>query len=142
MTHRRLNIIDTVVLHQSKSSLPAHDDISVIDGWHKERGFADGEGGYVGYQYFIKFNGEIQIGRPLDRIPAAVKGYNKQTVNICLHGTGQFTDEQLRAAARIIEAIRLLMGKRLPVVGHCDLDPEKPYCPGIDIDQFIYDYLT
>ena len=81
--------VNQVFLHHSASDLPEHDDISVIRKWHLERGFKD-----VGYHYFITMNGLIQAGRPLEKIPAAQKGHNKNTIAICLSGEAFFSDRQ------------------------------------------------
>jgi N-acetylmuramoyl-L-alanine amidase len=143
---RPLRNIGTIVLHCSDSNRPAHDDISVIDSWHKQRGFDFKDGdrtGSVGYHYFIKSTGEVQRGRPLDIMGAHVAGHNAYTVGICLHGKDfhDFNEAQYESAASICNAIMLLVGK-MSVVGHCDLDPvNKPYCPGFDVKKFAEDYM-
>ena len=67
--------IDRVFLHCSASSLPAHDDVSVIRSWHLKNGWSD-----IGYHYFIKFDGMIQVGRNLEQTPAAQKGHNVEFI--------------------------------------------------------------
>ena len=64
--------VDRVFLHCSASDDPDHDDIETIRRWHvDERGWSD-----VGYHYFIRSDGTLQEGRPLERIPAAQAGHN------------------------------------------------------------------
>ena len=77
--------VDRVFLHCSASDDPDHDDIDTIRRWHvDERGWSD-----VGYHYFIRSDGTLQEGRPLERIPAAQAGHNAGTVAICLHGLAE-----------------------------------------------------
>ena len=85
--------VETVFIHCSASDNPAHDDVSVIRSWHTDppRNWSD-----VGYHYFIKKDGTIQPGRPLEKTPAAQYPYNKGTLAVCLHGLKEelFTEAQ------------------------------------------------
>ena len=73
--------VDRVFLHCSASDHAHHDDVSVMDKWHKARGWAG-----VGYHYFIKKDGTIQQGRDLEKTPAAQARHNRGTIAICCHG--------------------------------------------------------
>ena len=86
--------VSTVFLHCSASNSPFHDHVQVIRQWHIEKGWAD-----VGYHYFIRTDGTIQIGRALEKVPAAQKGHNRGSIAICLHGLNEedFTEEQYTA---------------------------------------------
>ena len=75
-----------VFIHCSASDNPKHDDVDVIRKWHVDeppygRGWSD-----IGYHYFIKKDGTLEIGRSLERTPAAQRGYNRGSFAICLHG--------------------------------------------------------
>jgi len=89
---------DTIIIHCSASDVADHDDISVIDMWHKERGFS-----MVGYHYFIIKNGEVQVGRDVNKVGAHAKGHNKNSIGICLSGDKEFNDEQFAACASLID---------------------------------------
>ena len=39
-----------------------------------------------GYHYVIKRDGQIELGRPIEKIGAHVKGYNKSSIGICYCG--------------------------------------------------------
>jgi len=142
---RPLRNISTIVLHCSDSNRPAHNDISVIDDWHKQRGFEYKNGektGHVGYHFFIKTDGTVQRGRPLDIMGAHVAGNNAYTVGICLHGVRyeDFTEDQFKSASKLCNSLKTILGE-LKVMGHCDLDPvNKAHCPGFDVKKFITDY--
>ena len=73
--------VSKVFLHCSASSRPEHGDIEVIRQWHKQRGWSD-----VGYHYFIPFEGDIQSGRSIEKIPSAQKGHNTGSSASCVHG--------------------------------------------------------
>lgn len=135
---RALDKINLIVLHCSASDRPAHDDISVIRKWHvEERGWSD-----VGYHYFIKRDGTIQVGRMLDVIGAHVAGHNRYSIGICLHGNGEYTEEQFKSAGRLVAGLQIaLLFTKIEIKGHCDLDKKKSYCPGFDRDEFINKYV-
>ena len=52
-----------------------------IDLWHRQRGF---EG--IGYNYVIRLDGTIELGRDVNKIPAHVEGHNKDSIGICYIG--------------------------------------------------------
>jgi hypothetical protein len=94
--------ITRIIVHCSDSDISAHDDISVIREWHvHERGFND-----VGYHFFIKSNGDIQEGRPLELAGAHVHGHNTDSIGICLHGKYIFTPAQFKALRRLVLTLR------------------------------------
>ena len=57
--------MSNIILHCSDSNNAKHDDVSIINQWHKEKGWNS-----CGYHYFIKKNGELQTGRFEDEIGA------------------------------------------------------------------------
>jgi N-acetylmuramoyl-L-alanine amidase len=113
--------IEYLVLHCSASNLVAHDDIKIIDQWHKDRGFKG-----VGYHFFIKRDGEIQKGRPLDEDPileanevgAHTLGINKRSIGVCLSGLQEsdFTPDQFAALTGLIK--HLLETMDFKIAGH------------------------
>ncbi len=124
--------IEMIVLHCSASSNPKHDDIEVIRDWHiNGNGWND-----VGYHFFIKRNSQLQLGRDLEIIGAHAKGYNKNSVGVCLSGINHFTTGQIGRAVNLINV--LLEVHELDkscVVGHYELTDKKT-CPNIDMDWF------
>lgn len=115
--------VSRVFIHCSASDNQKHDDISVIEEWHRERGFAG-----VGYHYFIQANGNIQAGRNTEIIPAAQVGYNAGSIAICLHGLEGFTNKQFVALRHLCGEIN----KELEVTfhGHCEVSNK--LCPNFD----------
>lgn len=117
--------ISRVFLHCSASDNPSHDDISVMRKWHLERGFND-----VGYHHFIKKDGTIQNGRPIDKVPAAQQGHNTGTLAICLHGLDKdlFTTAQVSALFKLCAAIN----DAYDVTFHGHREVSAKSCPVID----------
>ena len=98
--------------------------------WHRQRGFAD-----VGYHFVILENGLVEKGRPLKRTGAHVRGFNTDSVGVCLIGIEDFTEEQEGALRGLLD----MLLKKYPnaeVCGHCDLDPKKT-CPNFDVGEWL-----
>lgn len=140
-----MRVIKKIILHCSDSNSMGHNDISIIDRWHKERGFK-----MVGYHYFIQYNGTVQRGRPLDddaileadEIGAHVKGENYESVGICLHGKFKFSNDQFRSLAKLLiklmEQFTLTIGDIYP---HNYFNDKKT-CPNFDVLFFIKKFLS
>lgn len=128
--------ISRVFLHHSASDNPDHDDVSVIRKWHYERGFKD-----VGYHYFIKKDGGIQIGRDVEIMPAAQKNNNKGTVAICMHGLEQpkFTEKQRQSLIVLCRAINQAHDGEVTFHGHKEVGntecPRYPYKLWLNLDD-------
>lgn len=98
----------TFVIHCSDTKADQDIGVDEIRAWHiKERGWSD-----IGYHFVIRRNGTVWRGRPLTAIGAAVKGYNYETVSICLVGgdkadgshetTGGFAAVQIEALEQLL----------------------------------------
>lgn len=138
--------IDLIVIHNSDT--PRGRDVSAADirRWHRERGWLD-----IGYHYVIRLDGTVEEGRPAGRPGAHVRGYNQRSVGICLiGGTNErdlsvkedtFTDAQMEALQDLVSGlVRHFYPAR--VVGHGDLDPKKPHCPGFDVQEWASDFIS
>ena len=123
--------INWIIVHQSASNNPKHDNIETIRDWHTSQGWAD-----IGYHWFINKAGEVFGGRSESRIGAHTKGHNKDSIGICLSGDGEKTPAQLKALENLIFNIctRYNLGKD-SVLGHNDLAPTE--CPGFDLHAWL-----
>ena len=120
-----------IILHCSDSDSPAHDDISIIKRWHRERGFID-----VGYHFFITRHGRVQTGRHIDDIGAHCKGENKHSVGICVHGRDTITDYQLKILKRLINNILLHYALEWDSVFlHSDFSSKT--CPNFSMERLL-----
>ena len=128
--------IHTIIFHCSASDKREHDDVSVMRRWHKRKGWSD-----VGYHYFIKKDGTIQKGRPIERTGAHVRGANRHTVGVCFHGLNHFTKAQMKAMHKVIEIIEDKVGKKLDKKCHNDYTRLKT-CPNFVLEDFLKGKLT
>lgn len=130
MIYKPQRNVDAVFLHCSASDAKSHDDIAVIDKWHRALGWSE-----VGYHFFIKKDGTLQAGRSLEKTPAAQRGYNARTIAICVHGLRdeKFTDEQFKMLQQLCIELNDLYEGELTFHGHCEISPK--LCP-------VFDYKT
>lgn len=123
--------INSIFLHCSASDMAAHDDISVIRKWHvDERGWTD-----VGYHYFIKRNGTVQKGRPLSKAGAHTKGYNENSIGICIHGNTKFTADSLNSLESLLKSLLNKFPSIIEIKGHWEVNENKT-CPNYSIKRF------
>ena len=119
--------IDRVFLHCSASPNPEHGDVEIIRAWHHQRGWND-----IGYHYFVPFGGELQIGRNIEKTPAAQKGHNTGTIAICLHGLYKhnFTLNQFETLQKLCKQINNVYGGDVTFHGHSEVSNKA--CPVFD----------
>lgn len=129
--------VDRVFLHCSASDSPEHDSIHVIRRWH-----VDGNGwDDVGYHYFIRRDGTLESGRPLEKTPAAQAGNNTATIAICLHGLTleRFTKAQYRTLVELATAMNDAYAGMVGFHGHCEVAskscPVFPYRAVLGLDS-------
>ncbi len=134
-----------VVLHTSVSNFG---DVTLIDMWHKRRGwsgcgyhwiitncFPTGDS-YQSAQPDLNADGLVQAGRNEIWKGAHVKGHNWETIGICMIGiNGVFTSKQLLSSARLCTQIMERYPNCLGVKGHCEFTDLKS-CPDLDMNFY------
>lgn len=81
-TNRR---IDYLVVHCTATREGQHISVDTIRRWHTSKGWSD-----IGYHYVIYLDGSIHEGRPVSRVGAHVRGFNKYSIGITyVGGVGQ-----------------------------------------------------
>lgn len=110
--------VTRIFVHCSASDNPAHDNVATMDAWHKERGWSG-----VGYQYFIRKDGTLELGRDLEKIPAAQEHNNVGTIAICLHGLSveKFTEAQFATLKGLCYQINEAYKHDVTFHGHCEV---------------------
>lgn len=74
--------VSKVIIHCSATRPTQDIDVETVRGWHVDgNGWKD-----VGYHFFIKRDGKIQIGRPITQTGAHTKGENTGSIGICYAG--------------------------------------------------------
>jgi N-acetylmuramoyl-L-alanine amidase len=92
----------------------------------------------VGYHYYIKLNGQLQLGRPIERSGAHTYKHNNDSIGICFEGGktpdgGKWnapTPEQFNCFKDLKEYLFRVFGD-LPIKGHYQYSNKT--CPNFDI---------
>ncbi|MDB6143954.1 MAG: N-acetylmuramoyl-L-alanine amidase [Pseudomonas sp.] len=117
---------ELIVVHCSATQAKADIGKREITQWHRERGFDT-----IGYHYVIRRNGEVETGRRESEIGAHVRGYNLNSIGVCLVGgvdgknkpENNFGESQFNALETVLHELK----DRYPnarIVGHRDLSPD------------------
>lgn len=125
-----------IIIHCAATKPSMKVDATVIDRWHREKGWLK-----IGYHYVISRDGSIEIGRNEDTIGAHAKGYNATSVGICLVGglsednepEDNFTDEQWLMLTRLVDGI----SSKHPdakIIGHNNVSTKT--CPNFDVGEW------
>ena len=125
-------LVNRVFIHCSASDNPEHDNVATMDEWHKDRGWNG-----VGYNFFIRKNAMVEIGRDIELTPAAQGGNNRGTIAICLHGLAKskFTKSQLDALVDLCHQINEAYLGNISFHGHCEVSAKT--CPVFDYRKVL-----
>ncbi len=97
-----------------------------VDQWHKSNGWSG-----IGYHYFVRKDGSIYEGRPLNSMGAHVSGMNNCSIGICAEGNydieTSMPDAQYDAILSLISYLHDIYPDA-KVVGHKDIGSSD--CPG------------
>lgn len=124
--------IDYIVVHCTATPEGRWHDAKDIDIWHKQRGWKG-----IGYNYVVRLDGSIELGRDVDEIPSQVKGYNSHSIGVVyvggidkntLHPKDTRTPQQKRALLELLKELRKLYPKA-EILGHRDFPNVKKACP-------------
>ncbi len=130
--------ITKIVVHCSATPQGRYHTAQDLHRWHKERGWAG-----IGYHYVLCTGGALQQGRGINYTGAHAKGYNKNSLAICLIGgtnsehvptENAFTQDQLL----FLEAFLIEMHAMYPnaeVLGHRDLPNVTKACPCLEVSD-------
>jgi len=141
-------LVNKIVLHCSASDVSWQDSIDSVRDLHvapKDQAFRWGD--YktfgkawkdVGYHFYIRRDGEVEVGRDEQEIGAHCYGHNANSIGICLGGNvfKDFHSPQFNAARDLVLRLLKKYGLRPEdVYLHTNLDPHKS-CPNFTLDQF------
>lgn len=138
LTLRRPGATKYIVVHHVNKD--GEYSVQEIHRWHRNR--KDENGNYwagIGYHFYVRKNGEIYEGRPLEAKGAHVKGHNSDSVGVCFEGNfnkEEMSGKQMNAAVLLLSLL-LLYYKGSEPRRHDSLDSRRP-CPG---DRFPYQEL-
>lgn len=132
--------IRKVIVHCSATREGQDISAATIDSWHKKRGWSG-----IGYHFVIGLDGFIEYGRPVEKIGAHTKGYNKSSIGVCYIGGVEKdgktpkdtrTCEQKQSLKLLLKTLLLLHPGAL-IHGHRDFSAKA--CPSFDAtDEYKY----
>jgi hypothetical protein len=139
--------IDFAVIHTEGDGVNNDTSAAAIRAWHrtpkpKGPGWRD-----IGYNFWIRMNGLVELGRPLAEVPAHAEGFNAHSLGIGLAGDGDIRDFTLAQYDSLFDLCWLL-GPRFRLlpehfIGHREVPahggaPTSKTCPGrkVDLDKF------
>jgi len=101
----------------------------------------------IGYHAVIMLDGTLELGRPLERSGAHVKGHNRNTIGVCYIGGVEadgktakdtMTPEQELAFRNYVTTMRAVLGP-LTISGHNQYSSKA--CPSFDVREKFADIL-
>ncbi len=128
--------ITLIIVHCTANRAGSVLRMADIDRYHRSLGWHG-----CGYHYVIPTDGTIEPGRPEEKVGAHCKHHNRHSIGVAYVGglasdgkTPQDTrtEAQREALRRLLTDLHARYPKAL-ILGHSDLDPRKPRCPGFDV---------
>ena len=113
--------------------------IEVVDVCHRRRGFNG-----AGYHFYIRKNGDIKSTRPIEKVGAHAKGFNRESIGICYEGgldsKGRPKDTRTEWQKHSLRVLILTLLKDYPgcrVCGHRDLSPDRNENGEIEPEEWV-----
>lgn len=127
---------DYIIIHCAATKPDMDIDAKEIDKWHRQRGWRK-----IGYHYVIKRDGTLETGRELDEVGAHCKGYNHNSVGVCLVGgidndgkpDTNFTDKQWESLAQLMWELKIPYPDA-EIVGHNEFSSKA--CPTFNVREW------
>lgn len=137
-----MRAINRIIIHcaATKGDVSA----ATIKKWHTETVHKWRD---IGYHYVIRFNGTIEVGRPIAESGAHAKGHNRDSIGICLAGGKggliNYTDAQWHSLRILTEGLSERYD--IPdegIIGHNDVTNRKT-CPNFDVQKWwVHDHIV
>ena len=132
---------DSIIIHCAATKKSMDIGYKEIREWHVDQNGWDD----VGYHYIIRRNGKLEKARPEEYSGAHAPSHNSRSIGICLVGgmaddggpENNFTLEQFLTLKDLVNMIMNKYSDITEVLGHCDVQDNKPNCPGFDVKQWM-----
>lgn len=113
--------------------------VEEIRRWHTDKGWSD-----IGYHFVLDRQGDVCVGRPVERVGAHAKGHNKNSIGICLIGgfgsdaddkfEEHYTDLQRKALDNLIKDLTDTHSNA-KIRGHNEVSSKA--CPGFRVKEYL-----
>ena len=132
---------DSIIIHCAATKASMDIGYKEIREWHVDQNGWDD----VGYHFIIKRNGQYEKGRPEGYSGAHAPSHNSRSIGICLVGgmaddggpENNFTLEQFLTLKDLINMIMERYSEITEILGHCDVQDNKPNCPGFNVKEWL-----
>ncbi|MDY3352217.1 N-acetylmuramoyl-L-alanine amidase [Riemerella anatipestifer] len=126
--------IDYIAIHCTATPEGKNFTARDIDNWHKKIGWSG-----IGYNYVIKLDGTLELGRDVDLVPAHVKGFNQNSIGVVYVGgvdalgkpKDTRTSQQKDTMIKLLKDLRKFY-PNAKILGHRDFPSVKKACPSFD----------
>ena len=131
-----MRTISLIIVHCTANRAGSALRMADIDRYHRSLGWIG-----CGYHYVIPTDGAIEAGRPEELVGAHCKHHNRHSIGVAYVGglaqdgktpCDTRTEAQKAALNKLLSDLQARYPKAL-IVGHSDLDPQKPDCPGFNV---------
>ena len=132
---------DSIIIHCAATKPSMDIGYKEIREWHVDQNGWDD----VGYHFIIRRNGQLEKARPEGYSGAHAPSYNGRSIGICLVGgmaedggpENNFTLEQFLTLKDLVNMIMDKYSDITEVLGHCDVQDNKPNCPGFNVKEWL-----
>ena len=133
---------ELIVIHCAATKSSMDIGASEIKKWHvDDNGWDD-----IGYHYIIKRGGLVEVGRPEAFQGAHAPAVNSKSIAICLIGgmsedgdaENNFTLQQFLSLKDLIKRLLMTNSNIQEIVGHYDIQDNKPNCPGFNLKEWLH----
>jgi|TARA_R100000084_G_scaffold26615_1_gene9559 N-acetyl-anhydromuramyl-L-alanine amidase AmpD len=132
---------DSIIIHCAATKSSMDIGYEEIRTWHVDQNGWDD----VGYHFIIRRNGKLEKGRPEGYSGAHAPSHNSRSIGICLVGgmaddggpENNFTLEQFLTLKDLVNMIMDKYSDITEVLGHCDVQENKPNCPGFNVKEWL-----
>lgn len=111
-------------------------DVNSIHDDHKKRGWAG-----IGYHFYVRKDGSVYRGRPLDAVGAHCTNFNYFSIGICFEGNfenDKMTDLQLTAGINLVKELKEKYPDAI-IKGHDNFMKTK--CPGKNFPIEVFENI-
>jgi N-acetyl-anhydromuramyl-L-alanine amidase AmpD len=132
---------DSIIIHCAATKASMDIGYDEIRKWHVDQNGWDD----VGYHFIIRRNGKLEKARPEGYSGAHAPSHNSRSIGICLVGgmaddggpENNFTLEQFLTLKDLVNMIMEKYSDITEVLGHCDVQENKPNCPGFNVKEWL-----
>lgn len=123
---------DKIIIHCSDTDNPNHDSAAWVRRLHLSNGWKD-----IGYQFFIRKSGGVELGRPEMAVGAHTEGENSTSIGICVSGRKKFTTAQFISLAKLVYDLQVKYNiSDIDIYPHNHFNQHKT-CPNFELKEFM-----